>query len=92
MKSEKMFVWLTIWIICSLFLFVGCEPAAKDTAQARVETEQQIEYPVPVLVEKFVKSFVGLTHTFLILMRTVERCVPPHSKIGHFTRYSKAGF
>jgi hypothetical protein len=52
MKSEKIFGWLAILIICSLFLFVGCEPAAKETAEARVEPEKQIEKPIEKAVEK----------------------------------------
>ncbi|MHC4737769.1 MAG: hypothetical protein ACYS9Y_02590 [Planctomycetota bacterium] len=52
MKSEKIFVWMAITAICSLFLFGGCEPAAKETAQAEVEPEKQIEKPIEKAVEK----------------------------------------
>jgi hypothetical protein len=58
MKSEKMFVWLTISVICSLFLFAGCEPAAKDIAETSVEAEQQIEKPIEEAVEKPVEKAV----------------------------------
>ena len=58
MKSEKIFVWQTILVICLLFLFAGCEPAARDIAEAGVETEKQVEKPVEQAVEKPVEKVV----------------------------------
>jgi len=52
MKSEKISCWLAITAICSFFLFGGCEPAAKETVQAKVEPEKQIEKPIEKAVEK----------------------------------------